>query len=159
MHTAVAFRPITSQDEEFLYRVYASSREEELAQVAWGASEKEAFLRMQFSLQHKYYREVFSAASFLIIELERLPIGRLYIDRTTDEIHIIDIALLPEHRGRGIGTSLLKAILAEAAANNLPATIYVERFNRAQNLYRRLGFATVSESEVYLLMECKPAQK
>ncbi len=156
MDTDITLRPITLRDEGFLYRVYASTREEELAQVAWDASRKEAFLRMQFACQHKYYMEVSASASFMIIESGGRPIGRLYCERREDELHLIDLALLPEYRGRGIGTSLLKTMLAQAGADHLPMRVYVERFNKAQNLYRRLGFAVVGDSDVYLLMEWKP---
>lgn len=159
MDTNITFRPITLQDEGFLYRLYASTREDELAQVPWSASEKESFLRMQFALQHKYYLETFSSASFLVIELGERPIGRLYLDRREDRFHMIDVALLPEYRGGGIGTLLLQAFLGEAGAHNLPVTCYVEKYNRAQTLYKRLGFITIEDTEVHLLMEWKSGEK
>lgn len=159
MDTNITFRFITPRDEEFLYRVYAGTREEELAPTPWTVSEKEAFLRMQFAFQHKYYTEVFSTASFTIIELSENPIGRLYIDCRENEVHIIDIALLSEYRCRGIGTCLLNSITAEADARNLPTSIYVERFNRAQNLCRRLGFTKAGDSGIYMLMQWKRSEQ
>ena len=157
MNFEITLRPVGPQDEEFLYRVYASTREEELAPVLWDVLQKEAFLRMQFSLQHKYYTEVFASASFMIIELGGRSIGRLYRERKEDELNLIDLALLPEYRGRGIGTFLLKSMQAEAGDNNVPMRVYVERFNKAQSLYKRLGFTTIGDTDVYLLMEWKPA--
>src|SRR5436190_17653520 len=100
----ITFRPIKAEDMEFLYRVYASTREEELAQVNWGAEQKKAFLRMQFNAQHKYYQESYPKASYDIILDEGREIGRLYVDRNENDINIIDIALLPEFKGKGIGT-------------------------------------------------------
>ncbi|MFQ6030152.1 MAG: GNAT family N-acetyltransferase, partial [Dehalococcoidia bacterium] len=90
------FRRITEEDREFLYRVYSSTRQEELALVPWSEGEKAAFLEMQFKAQHQYYQERFQKAEFQIVLQDDKPIGRLYLDRREDMLHLIDIALLPE---------------------------------------------------------------
>jgi len=149
----ITLRPTRMEDDSFLRRVYAGTRMDELALVDWGEDQKEAFLRMQFDAQDRYYREHFETAHFQIIELQGRPIGRLYVDRTEREIHIIDIALLPEQRNTGIGSALLRDLLAEAAKSGKPVRIHVERFNPALRLYRRLGFSQVADQGVYLLME------
>ena len=102
-----SLRPIKEEDQSFLYRLYASTRQEELAVLDWSEAQKEAFLQMQFNAQHKFYTEQFSQAEFQIIEQDQEPIGRLYVDRRDDEIRLIDIALLPAYRNRGIGSSYL----------------------------------------------------
>ena len=84
------------------------------------------------------------------------PIGRLYIERRTDEMLGIDIALLPEYRQSGIGTAILRDLLAEAARDGKPFRIHVQKFNRAQRLYERLGFTTLDDDGVYLFMEWRP---
>lgn len=152
----LTLRPITPADMEFLYRVYASTRAEELALVDWTAEQKAAFLLMQFHAQHRFYQEQFTQASFQIILLDGQSVGRLYVDRRTDEIHIIDIALLTEQRNQGIGSHLLHALLAEGAQRGLPVRIHVERFNPALRLYQRLGFRQISDDGVYFLMEWRP---
>ncbi|MFO7180606.1 MAG: GNAT family N-acetyltransferase [Pseudomonadota bacterium] len=150
---------ITEQDEPFLYDVYASTREEELAVVPWGAAEREAFLRMQFDAQHRYYRQAFGKAEFSKILVDGVAAGRLYVDRRPSEIRIIDIALLPAFRGRGIGTQLLSSLIAEAEARGVPVRIHVERQNRARSLYQRLGFTRSGGDEIYELMECPPSSR
>ena len=149
-------RPITSKDQEFLYRVYASTREEELAQTGWDAAQKEVFLRMQFNAQHTYYMDQFSSADFTIIHQNDEPIGRLYVDLREDEIRVIDIALLPEHRNRGVGSRLMKEILGEGDRLALPVRIHVEHLNPALHFYRRLGFHKIGDTGVYYLMEWSP---
>ena len=149
-------RPSTLDDEQFLYRLYASTREDELAVVPWSESEKETFLTTQFNAQHTFYHQQFNEAEFLIIEQDNEPIGRLYLDRRDDEIRIVDIALLPTHRNRGIGTKYLKSILEEGQGAGLPVRIHVERNNTALRLYERLGFQKVTENGVYFLMEKWP---
>lgn len=154
---SINLRAITSEDEDFLFAVYVSTRADEMRLTDWDESQKETFLRMQFKAQHQYYIENYPGAEFQIILLDEQPIGRLYIHSRENEIRIMDISLLPEQRGRGIGSSVLNEILANAANHNLPVTIHVERFNPALRLYERLGFYLAEDKGVYILMEWKPA--
>jgi ribosomal protein S18 acetylase RimI-like enzyme len=149
----LSFRPIVESDRDFLSAVYASTRKEELALVDWDDGQKASFLEMQFSAQHQYYQEHYKLTDFLIILLGNEPVGRLYIARWTNEIRIVDLAILPEYRNLGIGTQILNDVLSEASALGKPVNIHVERFNPAQNLYRRLGFSKIGEHGVYDLME------
>lgn len=153
MPPAVTLRPVSCGDEAFLYALYASTREEELAPLDWDDARKEAFLRMQFTAQQRFYHEQFAAADFQIVVKDDRPIGRLYVARRDDEIRIIDVALMPEHRGGGIGGALLTGLLEEAERSQKPVRIHVERFNRALRLYDRLGFTRIGDNGVYYLME------
>jgi RimJ/RimL family protein N-acetyltransferase len=146
-------RPIEADDMEFLFEVYASTRATELAATPWNETQKEAFLRQQFDAQHTYYQQQFRAASYEIVLAGDQPIGRFYIDRREREIRIIDISLLPQFCGQGIGSGLLKQIMCEAASARLPVSIHVEKYNPALRLYRRLGFAEIQDLGVYLLMQ------
>ncbi|MGA9525318.1 MAG: GNAT family N-acetyltransferase [Myxococcaceae bacterium] len=153
----ITLRPITEDDAELLFRIYASTRTEELSVVPWSEAQKEAFLRMQFRAQHTHYRAHTPNADFLVVLKEGTPAGRLYLDRREDVLHIIDIALLPEARGTGIGGALLSEIIEEARASGRVVRIHVERQNRARHLYDRLGFRNVADDGgVYLLMEWSP---
>ena len=149
-------RTARPDDREFLYRVYASTRTEELAVVPWDEAEKDTFLRAQFDSQDRWYRENYTHATFEVIEVDGEPAGRLYLHRGEREIRIVDIALLPEHRGNGVGSALLRDLLAEADAAGQRVTIHVERFNPALRLYERLGFTVAEDKGVYLFLE-RPA--
>ena len=153
----LTLRPITPADHPFLWQVYASTRTAELAQVGWSSEQRQAFLDQQFNAQHTYYLDHYPTARFQIIERAGVPIGRLYVDEWPTEIRIMDIALLPQYRGQGIGTILLIEILARGAQLNLPVTIHVEMFNPALRLYERLGFRPIDEHGVYHLLRCEPA--
>lgn len=154
----LTFRPITVDDLSFLSQVYASTRTEELAVVPWTDAEKTAFLQMQFEAQHAYYQQHYASADFLIVLSADTPIGRLYLYRTSEEIRIVDIALLPAYRGQGIGSKLLGDILAEARQTQRRVRIHVERFNPALRLYQRLRFVEIGEHGVYYLMEWLPRE-
>jgi GNAT superfamily N-acetyltransferase len=150
---ALHFRPICSGDEPFLYQVYASTRMDELALIDWTDEQKTAFLQMQFAAQHKFYQEQYTETDFLVILLDNIPIGRLYVARWTEEIRIVDIAILPAYRRAGIGTQIVKDLIAEAGAAGKPLRIHVERENPALQLYNRLGFVLLKDKGVYLFME------
>lgn len=150
----IALRPITDGDGPFLFRVYASTREAELLPVPWSAAQKEAFLRMQFNAQDAHYRAAYRGAQLSIILRDGAAAGRLYVDRREGELRVVDIALLPEHRGAGIGGALLRELLDEAARAGQAVTIHVERNNPALRLYARLGFRTIDGGDaIYQLME------
>lgn len=154
---SINLRAINAKDENFLFAVYASTRADEMGMVDWDGNQKETFLRMQFKAQHLYYTQNYSGAQFQVILKEGRPIGRLYVHRRQDEIRIMDITILPEYRGWGIGSTLLSQILAEAAQDHLSVTIHVERFNPAMRFYERLGFCLAEERGVYLFMKWSPS--
>lgn len=156
MTAPLRLRPIEDADLPFLREVYASTREEELRQTAWPDAEKAAFLRMQFDAQHAHYRQHYADARFDLILDGDVPVGRLYVDRGDDDIRIVDIALLPEHRRKGHGTGLLADLLDEAARTGRTVSIHVERFNPALAFYERLGFEHVADTGVYFLMTWRP---
>lgn len=153
MNPEVTLRPVGPEDQDLLFRVYASTRTEELELTDWNAEQKRAFLQMQFAAQHEHYQKHYPDAQFSVIVKENVPIGRLYLDRWEREIRVVDIALLPEHRGTGIGTTLLTAILKEGEAAGKSVTIHVEQFNPALRLYERLGFQKRNPVGIYYLME------
>jgi GNAT superfamily N-acetyltransferase len=146
------FRPITEADLPFLARLYASTRIEELSVTDWSDAQKSAFLQSQFDAQHAHYQKHYAGSDFLVIEHGEQAVGRLYIARWAREHRIVDIALLPAHRVKGIGTALMRDLLDEGARAGKAVTIHVEKFNPAQTLYRRLGFVPAGEEGAYDLM-------
>jgi GNAT superfamily N-acetyltransferase len=141
----------------FLRLVYAEARREELDQMHWEEGARDAFLRMQFDAQTKHYFEHYPGARFSIIESGNQSVGRLYLARWTQEIRVIDIALIPAARSQGIGSALLREIIQEAREACKTVTIHVEKQNPALTLYRCLGFHPIEDKGVYWLMEWSPA--
>lgn len=143
---------------EFLLRLYATTRADEMAMVVdWTDEQKEWFVRSQFQAQHTWYQEHYGDAQFDLILIDGVPAGRLYVHRRATEIRLVDISLMPELRGRGIGSALLRELMAEAEAAGKPLTIHVEKYNPAMRLYLRLGFRPIEDRGPYDLMEWKPA--
>ncbi|MGZ5049631.1 MAG: GNAT family N-acetyltransferase [Methylobacter sp.] len=152
----LALRPERDDDRAFLEALYISVRWPELEVTGWAEDTKLDFLRQQYTFQDKHYAEAYYDGEFLILEREGSPVGRLYLHRNSREIRIVDVSLMPEVRSQGIGTLLLHGVFAEAEGAGQIVSIHVEKFNPAQNLYRRLGFKEVSENGPYWLMERNP---
>ena len=155
-YSGITFRSICSEDDPFLYEVYASARIEELAPLNWSKEQLDSFLQMQYTAQHNYYQEHYAEAAFDIILLNQQAIGRLYVDMWEKEIRIVDIALLPEFRNKGIGRAILEDILAKGADTGKSVSIHVEKLNPALRFYKRLGFHQVDDVSVYYLMKWSP---
>jgi GNAT superfamily N-acetyltransferase len=142
--SSVSLRPAGPEDTPFLLLVYGSVHGGELAATDWTDSQKAAFVEMQFAAQSRYYREHYPDTSFDVIVLDGQPVGRLSVARWSDEIRIVVIALLPACCNRGLGTTLVRALQAEAAASRKTLRIHVERFNPALRLCERLGFRQIA---------------
>lgn len=153
---AITFRPVTAHDEAFLCAVYASTRAEEMALVPWTDEQRQAFVHMQFTAQQEHYRTFFPQARHEIVLQDQHPVGRLYVDRTVDEIHILDLTILPAHRNTGIGTAILQDLLAEAAHQGQRVRMQVESFNTSLHLFARLGFSRVAEQGLHYTLVWSP---
>lgn len=153
MKTKQKTRPIADQDREFLKSLFESTRKKELNSVHWSREQRALFVEQQFHAQHTHYMNSYTNATFDIIELEDKPIGRLYVDRSSEDIRIIDISLMPRYRNRGIGSTYLKELFDESRESGLPVTIHVEKNNPARSLYERMGFEIKEDRGVYLFLE------
>ncbi len=155
----ISLRTAAPEDRALLRDIYGSTRTAELARTDWGAEQKAAFITQQFEAQDEYYLKVYPDSDYCLILHNDIPAGRLYVERhlIKGTIRIIDIALLPDFRNKGIGRVLLQQLQEEAAATGKTLTIHVEQFNQAMRLYERLGFQKIKETHgVYYLMEWKP---
>ena len=150
----ITLRPVQDSDNEFLLKVYGSTREQELAHVPWTAEQKQQFVRMQYEAQKSHYAAQHPQASHEIICVAGTDAGRLYLDRAGEKFHILDITLLPEHRNRGAGSFLMGQIMADAKEAGKPVSIYVETFNPSLTLFQRLGFTPIQQEGFHLLLQC-----
>ncbi|MGA8428977.1 MAG: GNAT family N-acetyltransferase [Candidatus Sulfotelmatobacter sp.] len=156
---AIRLDPVCASDEAFLYQTFASTRAEEIALTGWNEEQKESFLRMQYEAQRKSYLMQIPDAEYSVIRCDAIAVGRLIIERTQKEIHVVDIALLPQFRAKGIGSALMEAILAEAKSGAKTVRLHVERFNPALRWYERLGFEAVSSGPIYLELVWRPGSE
>jgi ribosomal protein S18 acetylase RimI-like enzyme len=151
LQNEIALRPATSSDDQFLMRVFAGTRSDELAALA-GTGMAENFVAMQFNIQRQNYQSAYPGAKNKIIVFRDQPVGRMLVDYTTDAIRLVDIALLEEFRRRGIGSLLLRGLIEQARNAGKPLQLSVYKFNPALRLYERLGFSKTGEDGLYIQM-------
>jgi len=153
---SITLRPVINGDQEFLFEVYACTRRDEVSAWGWDPAQQDAFLRMQFTAQSRSLEMSHENVSHDIILDEGEPIGRLLVTRKSEEIRLIDIALLPAARGRGIGATLIRNLLDEGDSRDLPVRLEVVKGNPATLLYERLGFVKTGENDFRIQMERRP---
>ena len=144
------------EDETFLREVYASTRQEELDLTDWGPEQRKVFLDSQFNSMRISYARQFPRGEFSVIMLGAQRVGLIVVDRGENELRLVDIALLPEFRGRGIGTFFLKELVSESALAQKPLRLHVLTGSRPRRLYARLGFVKIEENGPYEHLEWRP---
>jgi len=152
---APSHRPLSPGDDEFLFRVYASTRAAEMQAWGWPLEQQESFLRMQFRARRLSYGAAYPDASHSILLCDGLPAGSAIVWRSPAEIRLVDIALLPEYQNRGLGAQWLQWLIQEAAGTGAALRLSVLQGNRAIRLYQRLGFVPAPPGGMYIEMEHK----
>ena len=133
-----------------LRELYADTRADEMAGVPWSLVAKRQFLDSQFALQHQHYLTYYAGADFLVIEYKNTLQGRYYLLRTAPDHLIVDISLMAENRGLGVGRALIEASQKEAKAIGCGMQLQVLEYNiRAKNLYEKLGFVVTDSADMY----------
>jgi ribosomal protein S18 acetylase RimI-like enzyme len=145
-------RPALPSDDALLFKLYASTRLDELSVMPLSKEQLDAFLQMQFNAQRRGHAAQHPTAEQQIILVEGLEVGRILLDRLEKDLHLVDITLLPEFRSRGIGSFILKNLQAEAARDGKSFRLFVYQSNPARRLYERLGFSEIRESGMYVEM-------
>jgi ribosomal protein S18 acetylase RimI-like enzyme len=153
-HGDLRLRPERDSDRDFRYALFCDSRLPEWEPVRLQPALFEQLMQHQFHAQTVSYLNFFPKARFDIIELGAAPIGRIVVDRPGAMVHIVDQAIVPQMRNRGIGTAIMRNLMAEARAAGMPVRLKVASTNDpSMRLYARLGFAPIQEIPAYIEME------
>jgi len=110
----------------------------------------------QFDDQRHHYEQCYPQAAWFIVECGGQRVGRLILDRAEDHVHILDIALVADYRGQGIGSRILRDVIAEAEARRVPVRLFAFNHERALSLYHRLGFADVNDDGTHTELIWEP---
>ena len=136
-------RPAEASDTSFLFTLLHVIRGDAIAET-WGRDD--AWQRRNFDARVEQYL-------VSIIEVDGCATGSLWIDKRSDVLHIADLQVMPELQGVGIGTAVLRGLIAQAAARGVPVALMVLQVNeRAQRFYERLGFKVTGTEAPFIHM-------
>lgn len=113
---AVLLRPATAADESLLLRLEALLSGH--LRNGRGLSGEMARSLAQLILRGREaaWRATWPKAQCLVIECDGKAIGRLWVDTSSGPWQLLDLALLPSHRGQGLAQAALRAWLRQADA-------------------------------------------
>lgn len=152
----IGLRPLADDDGDFLFAVFVAVRGGPFREANLPEAQITQLLEMQYEGQRRHYAAHYPSARTEIVTVDERPIGYLNVAREAGRFVLVDVALLPEHRGGGIGTRLLTALCQEADAAGQPLVAHVETTNPARRLYRRLGFEELSDDGAYVEILRRP---
>lgn len=153
----MTIRSAAPADEEFLFRLFAAEKAAEFAPLGLDAQQLRPLLEMQYRARHFAYAQEFPAAVNMILCLaDGTQAGRHLVERQQACYRTIDIAVLPEHRNRGIATWALRQMQQVAALEAVPFRLRVMKGSPALRLYERIGFIKSSADELSYEMEWQP---
>lgn len=154
-------RAITDDDADTLLAIYASTRELELALLPGSDEQRRQFLLTQWTWKATAYRSEHPGADFQMITDGGADVGYLFLAPASDgSLRVVDLAVAGTHRGRGLGTAVLSAILDDADRRGVVVGLHVDTTNPARRLYERLGFTEIDDGAggdaLYVAMERRP---
>ena len=152
----IQLRPVEEKDTAFIEAVYRTTREVELNFTNWSEHQKNAFISMQSAAQLAEYKTKFPGARFQVIIYNKKNAGRFYTWENEIEIRLLDITLLYQFRGKGIGTDLLQQLIARSNKTQKTLSLHVEVSNPILKLYQRLGFIYIKNNGRHYYMERQP---
>ncbi|MBR4223692.1 MAG: GNAT family N-acetyltransferase [Oscillospiraceae bacterium] len=98
----------------------------------------------------------------LVAEEDGIPVGAVWTRIMDDYGHVDDdtpsfaISLYKDHRGKGIGTLLMREMLTLLAKEGYKkASLAVQKANYAVRMYRKVGFVTMDENDEEYIMVCQ----
>jgi len=147
-------RIASEHDEPLLFELFCTARAPDFSACEPALGQQ--LLQMQYRAQRNTYQAQFPLASRYVIEDDlEVPIGSLLYEDTPEAVRLIDIAILPAFRNRGIGTSIIEKLQQAALKKDVPVCLSVFRLNPARVLYLRLGFTETDGNELYQSMQWK----
>jgi len=152
----LSLRPALPADEPFLYRLAYENFYEKLMAYNWDPKVRDVLLKLQVEGQRSGYAAQFPHADHGIIVYDDRPVGRMILDRGPEVHHLVDIVVDAQHRSKGIGTFILRAVCTEAELMRKPLRLQVEVRSRARDLYGRLGVRLIEDLTVTWVMERAP---
>lgn len=147
----LVIRLATDQDTSVVFNIFGGTRSE-FGHLGWEQSQLDCFLRQQFDFQQRGYASTYPHATTEIIVVDGVTCGYQLVDRSGPEVVLVEVAVSPDFRGRGVGSKVLELLLESARRCKQDVVLNVRTDNPAQSLYERFGFSAVGEHGFYRSM-------
>lgn len=156
MAVDIHFRQATAEDEAFRYRLFVETSGAEFVAMVGG----EGLLQMQYRAREMSYAMSFPDAKETLICLsDGRVVGRQLLYLQPGTTRLVDIGLLKQYRGQGVGTMVLGKLLRECEDNGRQMELQVSQLNPAVHLYLKMGFTVVSQDAMYAQMMWQPVKQ
>jgi ribosomal protein S18 acetylase RimI-like enzyme len=152
-----SMRPAQPDDETFLFRLFGETQDH-LVSIRPNQQLWSMLIDMQYRGRKSSYSQQYPAAEDTILCRDNQPVGRLLVNHEQDCLRIIDIAVLAELRGQGLGAWSLRRCQQQAADAGKRVDLSVNPINPARLLYEHLGFRAMNDDLMNLEMTWNPAQ-
>lgn len=151
----LTLRPRTDNDTDFLVELYETSREEEMQYIEWKNDEERIkFFRQQYNAQHLHFDSNYDNLDYDILVYNNQDIGRLVLHRTPENLHCLDVIIIPSFRKMGIGTIIMERIEEEVKQKKITATLYFEKTKPyLESIYSKYGFVTIEDLGTHKFMK------
>lgn len=140
-------RPSTEHDYDWLWSLKRSTMQS-YVEKTWGPWNEED--------QAARFKDNFRPESWQVIVVKGDDAGVVHVERSDEEIVLVNIQISPDFQNRRLGTAVMDGLLAEARGQKLPLRLQVMKVNPARNLYERLGFTVVGETDTHYQMRWAP---
>lgn len=150
-------RPAQASDDDFFAALYRSTRADLLALLA-DKRYIDGLIATQRQAQLAGYRERYPDALYQVLELDGTPAGRLVTACVDEALRVVDLAVMPWARRRGVATETLLRLQRQGQQEGQALTLAVRRDNAgAHRLYAALGFVAEGEQGAVLQLRWRAA--
>lgn len=150
----ISLHKVELKHNDFLLKVFKESRPELDYIHGLGEEEKSAIVFQQFTIESQQLMQIYPDAELNIVMLNEEPVGRIYVYHGEKADRIIEIGLLAEYRGKGIGKKLIIEVIKNSKKAGKNVRLQVAWFNeKAYSFYKKVGFHIIENNEVFFEME------
>lgn len=140
----LSYRPAAPEDFEFLFRLHEAAMRQYV---------EDSFGPWDEPWQRAYFRRKFEPGALKIIQRGGVDVGAVQVQQRTEEIYLARLEILPAYQRQGIGTLVLRELMAESDRDGRPVALQVLKSDvRARSLYQRLGFGVTGENDTHYIM-------
>ena len=139
----IDFRQATEEDFDFLYTMHVATMKEYVDQT-WGWDD---------AFQESLFRERYTPVQIQVITFDGKDIGMISLEERDEDVFLRAIEILPTYQGQGIATRIIQQIIDDATSKQKPVILSVLKVNPAKNLYERLDFSVIEETDTHFIMK------